>query len=1647
MLDPVYLTLIACLILSNLTRIIRILTRLFTYFSRARGPHLVPYFDADGELIGLVRLRPESRNPRSSHLRAGGIDKPEAMPSEMPESSLRSPHSRAIIIDNPAGMSAEILMRKDSTDSHLKTLSMTKATDEPEYIPQISFSWDFWPDGKFQFDVSPQQLVETNKLASNWVSETVRSRGSSRALTWKKGHELRRKCLGVIECHSKGCRMQLAPALRAIDRYTQLRQTCPICVETLTLRPCGIESFLFRFRDGAVFIHNGTHNHSEFSHASVQHPNGSLGFVDYVPKHSAHLSLNLTSSLANMSSDVSATNSDDEPTASWHGIGGDFNDSNSGQSANVAHESGGEGDGGSQMGFEDEETDWEIRRDPLAAEGILRRILGGRFRTQAHEDIQICRKDELDELPPTASPLRDNMGSIVAFVSQQKSSYNTVHDVQRQIGPERSAPHAERRSRRRDPYPRPTQPAKTPKLRSPFMASRLIKSMPTDDNDAIGGLVSDAAHRYWRIGNSLLIITSTYEPVHLKCWVPVLITYSNGGTAEHYRIHFFELFWSFAEQADKRRVAVTDEMLANVVDFSQAERNGFILAFIDFWRRREPDGRTVAELREIAPTLLKGCEQHFRNQITRVKKISGVVDPSQTDVFENYAKRLLKCNSVEEFTSTANEFIGTFPKAETWIRWWMLPEHACMLFPSFRIMSTELWNSIPKTTNAEEAMHWKLYAALGRFLSLLEGLKALVAFAEYYRLQFEAQRHGIRTQYGADREPWKTTGNLHGRTHFSRTPGARRTGAKSDGRPPDTGKALLGRRNLKPKAPEFEKGYKWKDNSCWLDSSLTAIFSAASRDFDKSMDPIFSALPQGHPLLLLLQMIHTRHSLELAGYEEGGCSVLSNQRDGFRMSLRDLPKSPVKSLSNFGSLFGWLYHLANVPPRKDSAPAAVERAISYFRVSSVLLRSCSGLCADHFQLERIKWREQVQLTDALCHEYNGDMRKWFLDSIRPSKPRPALSCWRAHDGDIFCDGDAISYEVILSIPIVLIIEISVTSNGRYWNIPKGLAVYANNPTAVARKVHYSIASHLYSDTQQNHFIARYSSDMVHVYDYDGRQRDGNAVLNPAKLKSITGPTDLLPGIPAGYRLHAVVYHLDGGQPAQDYFRQEQIRLAGIKPGLHFGTNSTKTGIPVSCELRRPNLEIVSDKDRSLWVPTGSSAIDYIIPQKSPRKSQASVPRIHRQRSIMSISSSDENSWHPPMAPISRFGHRVKAQAKSPSDHHNFAILAAEEFCGHKPIRPETPERDSQFFPGFIRMLPAIQDWLNETVWMPAAFIDFNTSRPGREYQFEWIPSIVWAEGTEPDNLTFYRSIVHWEKIEDVERLRDDQVCAINIPLSFAKVFENSPILDDELAWLFDLAVPAIAQILAAMDPSNPVIQSYQDRFADGPFDTRESMTWMRQCFLEPTPALEAMLEEPLAALAIHPLLRNDPFAHRKIWGAGSVLFQLLAIQHSLGIPLDLNGHTFSELQNGDLTLEPPRAVAALEAMWSSIDPIAVAAENGWSSPQLAEYEDMFTAKHSVYFSPCDITFYVSLGFMASKRAPIRIQHNGRDILFAHQLPSDARPEKRRFEEVDSGDQLEDDFDPPRPEPKRSRKWLPKATPPGCTLHYRLFMAQLVVQAS
>lgn len=146
----------------------------------------------------------------------------------------------------------------------------------------------------------------------------------------------------------------------------------------------------------------------------------------------------------------------------------------------------------------------------------------------------------------------------------------------------------------------------------------------------------------------------------------------------------------------------------------------------------------------MAKDLLRGCLQHFRAGVTRIKKISGVVPPNHAVGFEARALGLLKASDKADFQRRAQVLLRDFPKTEPWLRWWMRDTHAAMLFESERRMDPAIWDSIPETTNAEEAMHWKLYAAAGRNHALMEGLCALSSVAAYFERLYTAS---LRTYF------------------------------------------------------------------------------------------------------------------------------------------------------------------------------------------------------------------------------------------------------------------------------------------------------------------------------------------------------------------------------------------------------------------------------------------------------------------------------------------------------------------------------------------------------------------------------------------------------------------------------------------------------------------------------------------------------------------------------------------------------------------------------------------------------------------------------------------------------------------------------------------------------------------------------------
>ncbi|KAK7034386.1 hypothetical protein R3P38DRAFT_2430074, partial [Favolaschia claudopus] len=154
--------------------------------------------------------------------------------------------------------------------------------------------WDGWPNGRFQLLFTTQQVADTTKLAVNWSCEarSPGQRGSASSISWERGKELRRRCIGALVCTSRCCSFKItaAPAVRGFDLERQLRKKC-LCGEDLGLVSSRIELTTFFFRDGACFSHSGDHTHSKYTHSLVFQSREPFNFTEYIEKRPISLSV------------------------------------------------------------------------------------------------------------------------------------------------------------------------------------------------------------------------------------------------------------------------------------------------------------------------------------------------------------------------------------------------------------------------------------------------------------------------------------------------------------------------------------------------------------------------------------------------------------------------------------------------------------------------------------------------------------------------------------------------------------------------------------------------------------------------------------------------------------------------------------------------------------------------------------------------------------------------------------------------------------------------------------------------------------------------------------------------------------------------------------------------------------------------------------------------------------------------------------------------------------------------------------------------------------------------------------------------------------------------------------------------------------
>lgn len=175
------------------------------------------------------------------------------------------------------------------------------------------------------------------------------------------------------------------------------------------------------------------------------------------------------------------------------------------------------------------------------------------------------------------------------------------------------------------------------------------------------------------------------------------------------------------------------------MDLSQPQRIGYERAFIRLWVHvPDPMHRTEAELQEAAGALLRACIQHFRTGLIRLSKVVTSIANSSPQTFLDRGFALLESKNTDDFRTNCDVLLVDYPIIKPWMAWYKREPVARMLFKSQSTMEASIWDSIPETTNAEEAMHWKLYAGLGRDHDFFYGIEAILRASQHFEQRWDA---------------------------------------------------------------------------------------------------------------------------------------------------------------------------------------------------------------------------------------------------------------------------------------------------------------------------------------------------------------------------------------------------------------------------------------------------------------------------------------------------------------------------------------------------------------------------------------------------------------------------------------------------------------------------------------------------------------------------------------------------------------------------------------------------------------------------------------------------------------------------------------------------------------------------------------------
>lgn len=178
-------------------------------------------------------------------------------------------------------------------------------------------------------------------------------------------------------------------------------------------------------------------------------------------------------------------------------------------------------------------------------------------------------------------------------------------------------------------------------------------------------------------------------------------------------------------------------------------------------------------------------------------------------------------------------------------------------------------------------------------------------------------------------------------------------------------------------------------------------------------------------------------------------------------------------------------------------------------------------------------------------------------------------------------------------------------------------------------------------------------------------------------------------------------------------------------------------------------------------------------------------------------------------------------------------------------------------------------------------------------------------------------------------------------------------LNHPLVAIFSASITRLSVVLAAFNKDHPVIRCYTEYFSNKPSSARDTKAgeWLSNLRLSPTPELESLMQLPMHELLNRSVLGVPAVERRRcVLAVGSVLLQLLAIQHQLDEELNLNGDTLLDLLDGSTVPCKMDGTKALEAMFLATDPIELKDRRGWDVNRFSQHMLKFNAAHTVYDS-------------------------------------------------------------------------------------------------